>query len=305
MNMKRKGLLLALALVCGFSFSFAQSRKALRINEVMVENNESVVDEYGEHVGWIELFNANFAPLQISSVYLTNDPNNPKKYPVPLGDEHTIIGKRQTVVFFTDDLPTRGTFHTSFKLIPGQPNWIGLYDADGITLIDSITVPATLPADASYACTEGPNGEEVWEVRNGSTESMYITPNAANTIKDTNHKIENFAEYDSHGFGMAAMAMGIVFAALLVLCLSFLAISKIGAATATINKAKSHGVTYKEINDEDAHDSGEVIAAISMALNQHFNVHDTENTILTINKVKRAYSPWSSKIYGLRQTPTK
>jgi hypothetical protein len=54
-----------------------------------------------------------------------------------------------------------------------------------------------------------------------------------------------------------------------------------------------------------ATDSGEEIAAIAMALYEHLNVHDTENTILTINKVKRAYSPWSSKIYSMRQTPSK
>ena len=40
-----------------------------------------------------------------------------------------------------------------------------------------------------------------------------------------------------------------------------------------------------------------------MALNEHLNAHDRENTILTINKVRRAYSPWSSKIYNLRELP--
>ena len=40
-----------------------------------------------------------------------------------------------------------------------------------------------------------------------------------------------------------------------------------------------------------------------MAIHEHFNAHDTESTILTINKVKRAYSPWSSKIYNLRTLP--
>ena len=40
-----------------------------------------------------------------------------------------------------------------------------------------------------------------------------------------------------------------------------------------------------------------------MALYEHLNTHDIEETILTINKVKRTYSPWSSKIYTLRETP--
>ena len=40
----------------------AQSRGALRINEVMVVNDDNVVDDYGRHTAWIELFNSGFAP---------------------------------------------------------------------------------------------------------------------------------------------------------------------------------------------------------------------------------------------------
>ena len=282
-------------------FASAQSRQALRINEVMVVNDSSMVDEYGNHVAWIELFNSNFAPLQISSIYLTNDKYQPKKYPVPLGDVNTKIPKRQHVVFFADGEPNRGTFHTNFTLVPGQDNWIGIYDADGTTLIDEVVVPASLLPNQSWARTA--DGEGEWAVRTGGEED-YITPSSANIIKDTNNKIDLFAEQDENGFGMTIMAMCIVFTALLLLCLSFYAIGKIGAAVSGMNKMRAHGVT-KDSADESvkAHDSGEEIAAIVMALNEHLNAHDSENTILTINKVKRAYSPWSSKIYGLREVP--
>lgn len=107
---------------------------------------------------------------------------------------------------------------------------------------------------------------------------------------------------DENGFGMTIMAMCIVFTALLVLCLSFYAIGKIGGAVSRMNKMRAHGVD-KEEKSTVQHDSGEEIAAIIMALHQHLNAHDAESTILTINKVKRAYSPWSSKIYGLREVP--
>ena len=51
---------------------------------------------------------------------------------------------------------------------------------------------------------------------------------------------------------------------------------------------------------------GEVFAAISMAMHEfQSDVHDVEDTILTITRVKRSYSPWSSKIYTLRETPHK
>lgn len=300
--MKSRFFIIIAALACSLAVS-AQSRKALKISEVMVENNTSIEDEYGQRVGWIELFNSNFGPLEISSVYLTNDSLNPTKYPVPLGDLRTKMGKRQTVVFFADGEPDRGTFHTSFTLTPGKDNWIGLYDADGKTLIDYIVVPASLPADASYAMIN--NGkEEVWQVRNGQSDNMYITPGGSNIINDTNSKIQKFADKDPHGFAMAVMAMCIVFCALLVLCLAFLAISKIGSFISRSNKAKSHSeedvtLAAKEVE----HDSGEEIAAIVMALHQHLNAHDMENTILTISKVKKTYSPWNSKIYNMRQLP--
>ena len=266
-----------------------------------MENNSSIIDDYGERHGWIELFNSNFAPVQISSMYLSNDPEQPKMYPVPLGDVNTRIEKRQHVVFFTDGQPNKGTFHTNFVLTPGQENWVGLYDADG-SLIDEIIVPATLTVDCTFARTS--DGEGEWSIRTGEGNN-YITPSSANIIKDSNSRVEMFAEIDENGFGMTIMAMCIVFSALLMLCLSFYAIGTIGKRMSRSNKIKSSGADHKdkEVRAATGHDSGEEIAAIVMALHEHFNAHDAENTILTINKVKRAYSPWSSKIYGLREVP--
>ena len=303
--MKKKFILmLAAGLMCCAAAS-AQSRGALRINEVMVENTpEGIADEYGAHHAWIEIFNSNFAPIEISSIYLTNDSTNKKMYPVPLGDVNTRIPKRQHVLFFADGEPNKGTFHTNFVLTPGQDNWIGIYDANGITLIDEITIPASLTAGQSYARTEDGKGE--WAVRTGGAND-YITPSSANVIKDTNQKIEDFAERDANGFGMTLMAMCIVFSALLVLCLCFYGIGKINSALSRINKAKAQGNETPQLSTlkEVGHDTGEEIAAIAMALEQHINAHDAESTVLTINKVRRAYSPWSSKIYNMREVPTR
>ncbi|MGN1252903.1 MAG: OadG family transporter subunit [Muribaculaceae bacterium] len=289
-------LLIALAFVT--AVQARGDRKALRINEVMVENYSNVVDEYGNRSGWIEIFNGNFAPVDISSVFLSTDRNQPKMYPVPLGDERTNMGKRQSIIFFADNMPTRGTFHTSFVLRPGQENTVFLFDADG-SLIDEVTVPATLAADQSYA--RSVDGEGEWQVRKGTNEEgQYITPGGENTIRDTNNRIDQFAEKDENGFALTIMAMGIVFTSLLVLCLCFYAIGEIGKYLSRVKKAKSQGIAVTELSRDD-HDSGEEIAAITMALHQHFNVHDNESNLLTIRKIRRAYSPWSSKIYGINQ----
>lgn len=48
----------------------------------------------------------------------------------------------------------------------------------------------------------------------------------------------------------------------------------------------------------------EIAAVIAMAIDMHIkDIHDYEKTVLTIQKVMRPYSPWSSKIYGMRQVP--
>ncbi len=51
-------------------------------------------------------------------------------------------------------------------------------------------------------------------------------------------------------------------------------------------------------------ESGEVYAAIAMTLyKMNGEEHDFENTVLTIKNIDRNYSPWSSKIYTLREIP--
>lgn len=298
----KKSFLLLLAVLLGGSLSLsAQARRALKINEVMVTNTSNFVDDYGERHGWIELFNSAHAPLEISSVFITTDPANPRMYAVPLGDVNTKMPKRQHILFWTDGQPTRGTFHTSFTLKEGQDNWIGIYEADGKTLIDSVTVPASLAANQSYART--PDGTAAWEVRDDSNAALgHTSPSSANVVRETNNKIEMFRNSDPNGVAMAIMAMSIVFSALLILAICFLIISKIGARRMRQEKAKAHGIDTS-VEEHPEHDSGEVIAAIGMALAQHLDAHDNESTVLTINKVKRAYSPWSSKIYGLRELP--
>jgi glutaconyl-CoA/methylmalonyl-CoA decarboxylase subunit delta len=48
--------------------------------------------------------------------------------------------------------------------------------------------------------------------------------------------------------------------------------------------------------------SGETAAAIATALYHFFNeLHDEESGKITIKRVSRNYSPWSSKIYGVNR----
>ena len=48
----------------------------------------------------------------------------------------------------------------------------------------------------------------------------------------------------------------------------------------------------------------EEAAAIALAIHMYKReLHDIESLTITLKKVSRIYSPWSSKIYTLRQNP--
>ena len=118
-------------------------------------------------------------------------------------------------------------------------------------------------------------------------------------------KARNAAENDKYGGAITLIAMSIVLSALIILSLLFLIFGKISSSFQKHRKRQAHGVSVE--NAEEHHeelDSGEVIAAISMALAEHEGLgHDMEDTILTIRRMRKAYSPWNSKIYNLRAVP--
>jgi len=295
--MKHLGKIIALALLGAMAVpsAVAQGRKSLRINEVMVTNNSSIVDDYGRRSAWIELHNPTHAPVNVSSLYLTDDLDNPTKYYVPGGDASTKIGKGQQALFWADGHDTDGTYHLNFELTPGRDNFIAVFDADGISLIDSVTVPASLPADCSYART--PDGSDSWAVRTNASEADAVTPGGLNVIKGPNTKIKMFEEMDSNGFAMAGMAMGIVFGALLVLCICFMLIRNLSAKSAAASKKAAPAP--QAATDTDAAADAQIAAVIALALNQHLNAA-TSHSNLTLNR-NHAPSGWSAKI--MREYP--
>lgn len=122
------------------------------------------------------------------------------------------------------------------------------------------------------------------------------------TSTATIHKNSDlFLKIDPWGIGMTVIGYVVVFLALLFLYITFSNLTKllnINVRRILRRDGKSDAAT------EELSISGEVSAAIDMALHLYYSeIHDYEDTVLTINKISRIYSPWSSKIYGLRQNP--
>jgi Na+-transporting methylmalonyl-CoA/oxaloacetate decarboxylase gamma subunit len=290
---KNAGLLLLTAALLAAAGAQAQRVTSMRINEVLVSNEDNYVDDYGKRNGWIELFNTSAGMVNIGGCYLTDDRNNPKKYPIPKGDVLTRISPRQHVLFWADGIASRGTFHLNFILDPTKENYIAFYDSDGKTLVDELVIPAGQTPDISF-------GRKV----DGGDEWIYftkVTPSTNNLTLDTNEKIDNFKLNDSLGVGMTLTAMAVVFLGLFILYIIFKQVARLAVAAGKFRAMKA-GMEAHESSDI----SGEVLAAISTALYElNEDVHDIERTVLTIQKVKRNYSPWSSKIYSLRENPRK
>ena len=308
MNKTKIGIFLSLMLVLGFCSSCKEqkSNNKLLLNEVLVNNESNYQDDYGVHSAWIEIFNRSYGSADLAGCYLKfKNGRDSASYFIPKGDILTLVKPRQHALFWADGEARRGTFHTNFTLNPDDTNWIGLYDS-GRNLLDSIVIPAgALQANQSYARIS--DAAEKWEVKDGSAEK-YVTPSTNNKTIDSNAKMEKFEEHDSDGIGMSISAMSVVFCGLILLFIAFKIVGRVSVSLSKRNAMKAKGITDKQEAKEKklGEAPGEIFAAIAMAMYEmQSDVHDVEDTVLTITRVKRSYSPWSSKIYTLRETPQK
>lgn len=297
-----------LMLVCCLTSCGEQNTQSkVLLNEVLVVNESNFQDDYGIHSAWIEVFNRTYGTVDMAGYRLkwSAQAGDTVAYFIPKGDVLTQVKPRQHALFWADGEPRRGTFHTNFVLDSIRPNWIGLYDS-GDKLLDQVTLPGgVLLGNQSYARAADASAE--WEVKDGSAD-RYVTPCTNNRTLDSSAKQEKFARHDAVGIGMAISAMSVVFSGLLLLFILFKIIGKASVGLSKRNAMKSKGITdKKEAKEKKLGEApGEVFAAIALAMHEMQNeVHDVENTVLTINKVRRSYSPWSSKIYMLRENPRK
>lgn len=178
----------------------------------------------------------------------------------------------------------------------------------GMLMTMTFPVMASAPVEPQHEYTEvSTQGEQT------NVEGDWVESKEVNTVQESEltrkaiqaEKARNAAENDRFGGAITIIAMCIVLSALIILSLLFLGFGKISSIILTKKKRAAHGVTSE--TSEEHHeelDSGEVIAAIGMALAEHFGQgHDMEDTILTIKRMRKAYSPLNSKIYNMRHMP--
>lgn len=278
-----KYITLFLALTVG-NLASAQTAADLRINEVMTLNDSSIVDEYGNHCGWIEIFNSSYNSVDIGGLFITDDIKNPTKSMIAKGTPSTVIAPQGHIVLFATGGKSIGIQHLTFKI--DNSKTIALFDGNGRTLIDSVNLPKL---DTNQVYSRLTDGSDTWTLDNAPT------PNSSNWFRPYIGNADPFKSLDPTGFGMTIIAMIVVLGSLFVLYLCFKLVGKI--STRKKSAPAKNGATTDNSLDE-------VNAAIAMTLYLHNQQqHDDESTVLTMHKVSRNYSPWNSKIYGMRKRP--
>lgn len=274
----------------------AQSQSDMRLNELLVTNTSDFQDDFGQHSAWFELFNVSYGTVDIGGCYLSNDPNNLKKYIIPKGDVLTRIPPRQHILFWADNQPFRGTFHVNFTL--AESDTIYFVASDGRTILDKIFVPKDLEENKSYGRSIDGIGE--WEYRE------WTSPSTNNSGADQESKSVIMKKTDPHGVVITIVAMSVVFFALVILFFLFKLTGNI-AIRSLQKKSDERSEETGNAKTDVAETSAETYAAIGVALHlfkEENEAHDEESFLLTLRHTDRTYSPWSSKIYTLRQTPS-
>ena len=317
-------------ILCAFAAN-GQNLTDMRLNEIVVKNTNGYLDDYGNRSAWVELFNTSYGTVDVAGCFLTDDPNNLKKYKIPKGDVLTKIKPRQHLLFFADNEPDKGTFHLNFT-IDSTTTYLALVNADGRQILDELTFEAyKVPENLSYGrkvdgigftkpagffsrswliskYEKEANGDPGWTVLSK------VTPQSANVIDNKESKLIRLKERDPHGGIMAVTAMSVVFSALIILYFLFRLVAArnikmeeakkqaSAAAAAPVEAKQNVNVTVNA--DPQEYTDEEIAAAIVMAIHlesENEQVHDVESNILTF---KQIYSPWGNKALIMKQTPS-
>lgn len=95
------------------------------------------------------------------------------------------------------------------------------------------------------------------------------------------------------------IGFSVVFTSLALLVFAFIGFAKL-VKYQQISRLSKKGVDVTAISEDALNVPAGVEAAIGLAISLHFSdFHDNESNVITIKRIERRYSPWSSKIYGL------
>lgn len=138
----------------------------LYINELLSVNVADVADEEGQYEDWFEIYNPTSSSINLAGYYISDNPENPRKWQVPFFDAPaTTVEAGGWILFWADEDQSQGILHTSFRLNNSEES-IRLTTPDGITLVDEISWQG-MDADTSYGRVN--DGSPIWVLFTGTT----------------------------------------------------------------------------------------------------------------------------------------
>ncbi len=290
-------LFLLLLVICCQTTSWAQGARNIKINEVLIGNEKSITDKYGNHLPWIELVNASYSTYNVRNMYIATDRrvldqtlSAPERIAmmsiIPSGDHSTQLNGKEHLLLFLNSTSNRGIQHLKGKVDLSKVNWIALYDGNGIDLIDSVTIPV-LAVDESYARIK--DGDDQWVVKSVDQ----VTAETENFAHVVETKAARLKRDDPHGFGITILSMSIVFSCLALLYIFFslfgIYMKRKQAKKEELKKQQRKEIFLRHKDKlkaealQESQDKEKYMAVISMALRQYQeNQHDEESGIITI-----------------------
>lgn len=146
-----------LAVEATYTFASSPLTGTVKINEFMAENKSAFLNEESfDFADWVELAVIDSNLLSGETIYITNDPTEPQKWPIPSLSAY----QHPYYLLYLDQLAYDN--HASFSLKKGK-GYLGIFDSAN-RLIDEIQY-AGHAVDVSY----GKNGAGVWQFFGQST----------------------------------------------------------------------------------------------------------------------------------------
>lgn len=154
-------------------FEEDDSYQSIRINEVMLSNTAYKADEFDQFDDWLELYNPNPYPVNLSGCKLVRDG---QEWVIP---NDMIIAANGYKLFWHDSETYQGNHHVNFKLT-NAIDTVFLYSPQDVEL-DYLRYPVT-PTDNSYG--RFPNGSETF------ANFTYPTALQSNDIASLNENVK-------------------------------------------------------------------------------------------------------------------
>ena len=95
------------------SFGYTETDTGLKVNEILLDNAFSILDEDGDRPAWVELYNDSIKTIQLKDYFLSDTDSNYYKWRFP---DIELESGQYMVVFLSGKDKTETGLHTNFKI---------------------------------------------------------------------------------------------------------------------------------------------------------------------------------------------